>query len=151
MRAPKSTLVPRRVLALVSLALVLLSAPGCAVTLISQYDEQLDRSATALQLEMDGFLTSLEADPQPTPAASRQFYTDYQVKLRGVLLRAQTHPRNTLTVQQLELMTKNLHELQAAHEAGPLDPGAIAVTRNLFNLGWQAIIKLELAKKRGET
>jgi hypothetical protein len=135
---------------IVLLALLLAGVSGCAVTLISQYDEQIDKSATALQLEMDAFLTGLEAAPQPTFAEKQPFYTDYQVKLRSVLLRAQSHPKNDLTVRQIELMTKNLAELQAAHRAGPLDPAAVATTRSLFNLGWQAIIKLELAKKRGE-
>jgi hypothetical protein len=150
---PLNTMHTRRPAAarLVLLALVLAGAAGCAITLISPYDEQIDKTATALQLEMDTFLTSLVATPQPPYAEKRQFYTDYEVKLRSVLLRAQSHPKNQLTVQQIDLMMKNLGELQQAHEAGPMDPAMVATMRNLFNLGWQAIIKLELAKKRGET
>jgi len=139
----------RRVGPLFLLTIWLALSAGCTVTLISRYDEQIDKSATALQRKMDGFLTSLEATPQPTYQDKKNFYSDYLVELRSVLVRAQSHPNNTITEHQLELMIQNLEALRQLHEAGPVDGQAIATTRDLFNQAWRAIITLELAKKRG--
>lgn len=130
-------------------ALLLVGALACSVTLISNYDEQIDTAATSLHKEMDAFLTSLDATPQPSYEESQSFYDGYLVELRSVLLRAQSHPKNSQTEQQLELMIRNLGELQEMHKAGTIDPGAVAATRELFNTGWKAIITLEIAKKGG--
>jgi hypothetical protein len=140
-------------LASLAAACVLVAASyGCAVTLISRYDEQIDKSATSLQQKMDAFLTGLEyARPQPTFEASQQFYQDYEVRVRSVLIRAQSHPKNELSEKQLELMLDSLAHLKELHQVGPLDTATIRATRDLFNESWRAIITLEVAKKRGET
>jgi hypothetical protein len=123
---------------------------ACSVTLISNYDEQIDKSATSLQRQMDSFLTSLDSTPQPTYASTKEFYTDYAVDLRSLLVRAQSHPKNTQTEQQIELMMKSLEDLRQMHEAGPIDPEVLKTTRDMFNQSWKAIITLEMAKKRGD-
>lgn len=92
---------------LVLFFLVVLAA-GCTLTLISPYDEQIDQSATALQQKMDRFLSGLVAAPQPSYKQSAAFYDDYMVDLRSLLLRAQCHPKNTITERQIDLMMKNL-------------------------------------------
>jgi hypothetical protein len=130
---------------------VLLAATGCSVTLISAYDEQIDHSATTLQKEMDTFLTSIETAPDSVSGSyehNRGFYSGYGVELRGLLVRAQSHDKNELSTKQIELMADNLEELRKSHASGPLTPEAVGVYRNLFNQGWGAILKLELAKKR---
>lgn len=130
-----------------------LSLVGCQVTLISAYDPELDRAATALQKQMDGFLTRLERHaglPESAYASHAVFYEDYAVELRSLHLRAQSHAQNAITAQQLTLMIENVRQLQIAHEAGPLAPPTLRATRDLLNQGWQAIIALEMAKRRGE-
>lgn len=80
-------------------AFSLLLLVGCPVTLISHYDPEIDRSATALQKEMDSFLTKLETvaeTPEAQYAQHNQFYDDYLVELRSVLVRAQSHPKNSI-------------------------------------------------------
>lgn len=154
-RSPQDgTRLVKRVRALTSLWLagvaMLVSLLACSVTLISRYDEQVDKAATSLQRQMDSFLTSLESEPQPTFEDSKKFYDEYAVDLRSVLVRAQSHPKNTLTEQQLELMLDSLKDLRDMHAAGPIDPAAVGVTRDLFNQSWGAIIKLETAKNRGD-
>jgi hypothetical protein len=102
---------------------------------------------------MDSFLTTLEihaGSAEAEYARHEQFYADYQVELRSVLVRARSHPKNTITEQQLSLMINSLEELRAAHVDAPLDPEAVRVYRDLFMQAWQAIITLEVAKKRGE-
>lgn len=130
---------------------LLLGLVGCQVTLISSYDPEIDRAATSLQKKMDAFLTGLEThagQSQATYAWTAAFYDDYLVELRSVRIRAQSHEKNEITTKQLTLMMDNLQQLRLAHEAGSLAPPTIQATRELFNQGWQAIIALEIAKRR---
>ena len=127
---------------------------GCSrVTLISAYDEQIDHSSSELQQRMDAFLTML-ADREGTPEASyeanRDFYSDYAVGIRAVKVRALAQPKNSITVQQLDLMGNSLEELRKAHKDAPISAEAVPTFRDLFNQAWGAIIALEMAKKRGE-
>ncbi|HKU60413.1 MAG TPA: hypothetical protein VJQ44_04285 [Gemmatimonadales bacterium] len=152
---PASRLYRVRLCAVLLLAPVLgLPVAGCTrVTLISAYDEQVDHSASELQQRMDGFLTML-ADKAGTPEASyeanRDFYSDYAVGIRAVRVRALAQPKNSITVQQLDLMSNSLEELRKAHQDAPISAEAVPAFRDLFNQAWGAIIRLELAKKRGE-
>jgi hypothetical protein len=130
------------------LLLALLLPISCAATFVSSYDEQIDKAATTLQVKMDTFLTGLEALPQPTYSKSSSFYTDYDIALRSILIRAESHPKNSLTAMQLGLMTKSVDDLREMHKSGHLDQAAIAITRDLFNQSWRAVIALEVAKKR---
>ena len=136
-----------------TLMCLLVGLVGCQVTLISSYDPEIDRAATALQKKMDAFLTGLEKNagqPQAAYVWNAAFYDDYLVELRSVHLRAQSHAKNEITTKQLTLMMDNLQQLRLAHEAAPLALPTIQATRDLFNQGWQAIIALEIAKRRGE-
>ncbi len=135
--------------ALILLMLSVAITAACTLTLISSYDEQIDKTATELQKKMDHFLTSLQADLQPAYQESKAFYDDYLIELRSVLVRAKSHPKNSITEKQIELMMGNIEELRAMHKEGALDTEAIDTTRDLFNTGWRAVITLELAKKRG--
>jgi hypothetical protein len=135
------------------LVCLLLGLVGCQVTLISSYDPEIDWGATALQKKMDAFLTGLgthAGQPQAAYAWNVAFYDDYLVELRSLRIRAQSHEKNEITANQLMLMMDNLQQLRLAHEAGPLVPPTVQATRDLFNQGWQAIIALEIAKRRGE-
>ena len=73
------------------------------------------------------------------------------VELRALQVRAQAHPKNELTERQLTLMMSSLGLLRAQDEAGPMSRESIEENRKLFIHSWGAIIKLEVAKKRGES
>lgn len=156
-RSPVLAIARRRLLALALVALAVLAAGGCTVRLISDYDETIDRSASQLQKEMDSFLTQMETDEGDavTYGANRSFYPYYATEVRAVLVRAQAHPKNELSVAQYELMLDSLVDLEDAHrgdegveDEGTLPVEAIPAFRDLFNQSWAAIIRLEVAKKR---
>lgn len=133
-------------------ACLLLGLIGCQITVISPYDPEMDKAATALQKKMDVFLTNLETHPglpQADYTWDASFYDDYLVELRSLHLRAQSQANNEETAKQLKLMMDNLQQLRLAHEAGPLALPTIQATRDLFNQGWQAIITVELARRLG--
>lgn len=127
---------------------------GCTVTWMSAYDEQIDRTATALQKQMDGFLTRVEASAGDDGlyAANATFYRDYSVDLRSLKLRAETHPKNRQSIAQYDVLAKSLEDLRSRHEQQQrVSPDYVKEARNLFNISWQAIIKLEVAKKRNDS
>lgn len=151
------TLKPHRIVVLVAVISTLLI--GCQITLISEYDEQIDRSATELQKSMDRFLTELavlsDSPGSLNYSSFDNFYSELFVDLRSLLIRAQSHPKNSLTEKQIQLMIKNLELFQKSHietaEANEtIAPEALMIHRDLFNQGWKAIIELEITKKRGE-
>jgi hypothetical protein len=132
------------------LGLSVMLATCSRVALIAPYDEQIEQSATALQRRMDAFLTTLAekgTGPEARYEANKEFYAQYGVDLRSLLIRAQSWPKNKLTEDQLTLMLNNLEELRTAHADAPLPAEAIRKSRDLFNQGWRAILTLELAKK----
>jgi hypothetical protein len=128
-------------------------ATGCSVSLVSRYDEQIDRTATRLQRMMDAFLTRLENlpanDAERGYPANKEFYLQYGVDLRSLKVRASSLERSSITVEQVERMEASLEQLRSAHESqNRLSPPAIREFRNLFNIAWTAILTFELAKKR---
>lgn len=133
--------------------LLLLLGSSCTLKLIADYDQYSERTATELQKRMDQHLTNLEAKagtPAAEYAANVDFYNTYLVDVRSLEIRARSRPKNDITIQQLPLIIDSTDELRAAHEDSPLPKEAIPTYRDLFNQAWGAIIKLELAKKRGE-
>jgi hypothetical protein len=127
---------------------------GCSITLMSSYDEQIDRTATALQKQMDGFLTRMEASTGDDGlyTANATFYRDYAVDLRSLKLRAETHPKNRQSIAQYDLLASSLESLRQTHEQQQRVSADYArQTRNLFNIAWKSIIELEVAKKREDS
>ncbi len=135
------------------LACLLTGVLGCQVMVISSYDPEMDKGATALQKKMDAFLTKLDTQaglPQTDYAWNMSFYEDYLVELRSLHLRAQSDAHNAVMAEQLQLMMDNLQQLRLAHKAGPLTPSTLQATRDVFNQDWKKVIGMELAKRRGE-
>ena len=144
----------RALLLVIALGTVALAASACVtVRYAGDYDEQVDAAATALQRRMDTFLTRLESLPEGdsarTYAANQQFYLDYGVDLRALEIRAAGLPRNSITLQQVDLMESSLEQLRSTHQAqNGLSSFAVGQYRQLFNTAWRAILIFELAKKR---
>jgi hypothetical protein len=144
----------RLLLLLLALGVAAPAATACStVRLVSEYDEQVDRTATRLQRTMDAFLTRLENlpsnDSERSYGTNKEFYLQYGVDLRALKVRATGLQRNSITVEQIERMESSLEQLRSTHESqNRLSPPAIREFRNLFNIAWTTILTFELAKKR---
>jgi hypothetical protein len=141
----------RRSALAVLLLLTVAGASACSsIRLISDYDPIIDESVTALQKDVDTFLTQLERPEPPTFDASLEVYEKLVVDLRAVQVRAGAQPQNSLTIEQLDLVAKNLDLMKEAHREGIEDPAEIELFRDAFQAQFRAILTLELAKRRGE-
>jgi len=132
----------------------LLALSGCtSIRLIANYDEQTDTSITAFQRKMETFLTGLERNagkPEARYEANVQFYDEARVDLSVIHVRAAAIPKNDITIKQIDLLIDSLSKLEELHGQG-ISREQVAPLRTAFNTTCTAILKLELAKKRGES
>ncbi len=133
--------------------LCLLVFSGCTeIRLISEYDEQTDKSITQFQRKIEAFLISLERNigtEQAKYENNTQYYDEFKVDLSAIRVRAAAIPKNSITIQQIDLLIDSLNNLEKLHQHG-LTREDIGPLRTAFNTSCTAILKLELAKKRGE-
>lgn len=134
---------------------------ACTVKFASSYDEQTDRAVTELQKKFESFFVTLENQdglPECTYAHHKSFYEQAQVEISSIELRASAIPQNSITREQVGLLSQSLdsleelHRLKAQQEAGHqcITGAEIEPLRANFNTIFTAILTFELAKKRGE-
>jgi hypothetical protein len=126
---------------------------GCTVKLISTYDEKTDIAVSDLQKRMETFflsLESLEGLPECAYENHTEFYKDVKVSVSAIDVRVRAIPDNEITIQQIELLKENIQLLEQLHKMSCLSKAQIDPLRMSFNSGFTAILKLELAKKRGD-
>src|SRR5574341_1124739 len=147
--SPGST---RRLIILLCLA-VGLALSGCAIRLIADYDERVDEATGETQRKVETFLTRLERTVG-TPAADYPHhvavYDDVRVDLSALKVRASAIPKNSITVEQIDLVSDSWSRLEQLHKVGFKSKEEITPVRRNFNQAFTQILKLELAKKRGE-
>ena len=131
----------------------IIAISGCTVTLVSNYDEKTDADVTQLQKNVETFLVTVEGQsglPECVYDNHKNFYQKTVVEISAIDVRARAIPNNEITIEQVRLLKENLHTLEQIHKMGCFDPEAVEIVRNSFNSSFTAILKLELAKKRGE-
>jgi hypothetical protein len=142
----------RRALQLTVLAATL-AGLGCQIKLVADYDEITDRSITALQREFELFFIDVERNLH-TPDAVHDnyigFYDEVRAELSVIRVRAAARPKNEITVEQLDLVAQNVDNLEELHKLGFDSPEELEPLRAAFQQSFQAILTLELAKKRGQ-
>lgn len=145
---------PRFSVFLVSVCLATtLVLSGCVVKLISSYDEITDRTVTELQRKTEAHLVALEAVeglPECTYDNYKQFYDEARVDISAITVRAAAIPKNELITKETMLLSSNLENFEKLHKIACLSKEQIALLRTHFNTSYTAILKLELAKQRGE-
>jgi hypothetical protein len=126
---------------------------GCAITLISSYDENTDKSVTELQKNFETFFVLVDSQaglPECKYDNHKDFYKDAKVAISATEVRAKAIPKNEITIAQVGLLSDSLISLEKLHKIGCFTNGQVSSLRNSFNTSITAILKLELAKKRGE-
>lgn len=129
------------------LGLLILFFGGCAVILVGPYDEVTDQAITDLANRTEEFLTRMESTGAPYHG-NETFYSDAKARLRAIRLRAELYPKNTGELTLLDKLSENLDNLSDLHRAGPLTGTAGEVARKLIETNFEALLQVELAKKR---
>jgi hypothetical protein len=142
--------------------LVCLAAAACTtVRLVSDYDETTDRDVSALQKLVDDSLTALvgQSTPLCLYAAHRQFYAAVHSALNVLSVRNRARgPNNGPTTEQIAVLDtvqfaalERLHGIAATRTPPAcMDSAGVALDRQAIDQSFEAILTLELAKKRGQ-
>ena len=137
----------------VAILALALAVSGCSIKLISSYDETTDKTVTALQKKTEAHLVALEAVeglPDCKYDKHKQFYDEAKVDVSAIAVRAAAIPKNEITTEQTVLLSSSLDSLEKLHKIACLTKDQIKPLRTQFNSSFTAILKLELAKRRGE-
>ncbi len=143
----------RYIMSLIVSISIILTITGCSIKLISDYDEATDKAVTQLQRKVDSFLVDMQrkaGTPGAEYAKNAQFYDETRVDVDAIRVRAQAIPKNDITVEQIKLVQDSLDKLEQLHKLGFSSPEELTPLRSAFDTSFTAILKLELAKKRGQ-
>jgi len=136
----------------VSLALII-ALSGCSIKLFSSYDENTDKAVTQLQKDFETFFVKVDSQaglPECKHENHVKFYQDTKVAISGIEVRTRAISKNNITVKQIGLLKDSLTSLEKLHKLGCFTTEEVENLRSNFNTSITAILKLELAKKRGE-
>jgi len=147
-----------RVLLWIMLLNVLLLSGCTSIKLISDYDETTDKAVTALQRKMSTFLVDVESKLGTPNAEHKNYvetYKELRVDISAIELRVNALPNNRITQEQIKTLKDNIGLLETLHKtgfAGDLNSqkSVLATVQKDFDTALSAILKLELAKRRGE-
>jgi len=131
---------------------IVAAVAGCALSRTAPYDPQIDAGITDLHMETTAFLQNLErrlGTPDARHGQYVEFYDHVRVVLASLRLRADVWPENERTVEQIELLARSFAALEELHRDGIDDPTTLDTVRRQFDTAFQAIMRLELAKRRG--
>lgn len=129
---------------------VALAVSGCAVRLIGDYDDAIDKGITDVQQRAELYFAKLLSTPDT--AFDQTFYNGIDASLAVLKSRASSLPKYDIIVGQVANLKKQFDDLQQ------LDKGR---KRPLENTGWvtdaqsaiavsvESILKLELGLRRG--
>jgi hypothetical protein len=132
-----------------------LALSGC-VTLVAPYDEKIDDMATALQREVSMEIETLSSQDKPDCLypAHLVFYRTVRVDVSALAVRANAHAMNAQTIQQIEDLRGALNDVEKLHQLATREnrcmrPGEFSDIGRAFDQITGAIVRLEIAKKRG--
>jgi len=144
----KKLLLPTRLIVFIGILSMLISS--CSVTLISEYDEITDRTITELQSKTSRVLVQLEEEAGSDNYSNyKTFYRESKASLNDLLIRANAIEKNQITVDHITLLSTNYSNMEKLH-IKKLTKEDVQLMRSAFNRSFTAMVKLQLAKKRGE-
>ena len=128
---------------------------GC-VTLMAPYDEKIDDMATGLQREVGSEIELLRDAGKPDCLYPNHaaFYRQARVDVSALAVRASAHEMNAQTITQIGDLRGALSDMEALHKIATqanrcMRPEEFSDISRGFDQITGAIVKLEIAKKRG--
>jgi hypothetical protein len=115
--------------------------------MMSQYDAATDQGVTAIHRELIGYVSTTQPLARGETPEQIKFYLRVRLDISSLLLRARSIPQNTLTVEQIQILNKLVDELDILDQEG-FTAAEAQLVRDAIDRTCQAILKLEIAKKR---
>jgi hypothetical protein len=151
-------LIPNRAALAACCLLIGLLLGACPAHFVSDYDEIFDKAISDTQTKTDALLQKM-MDPQSPMrkyTAAKASYADIRNDIHSLKLRAQANNAgnlNEITLKQLDTVDDNLAKLEVQHAKSPQGPSVefVRIAQDIIDTQFSAILKFEVAKKRGET
>ncbi|WP_266362773.1 hypothetical protein [Tellurirhabdus rosea] len=134
------------------LALVLLQS-CTTVRLISDYDEITDQAVTEMQEKVSRFFVQLNREVGTDKARHENyvpFYDDVRTDLNSLRIRANAIDRNEIVQKQISNLSDMIDNTEKLHKIGFRTVNELKPLQGNFDAAFTAIVKLQLALKRGE-
>ncbi|MEF3077403.1 hypothetical protein [Winogradskyella poriferorum] len=140
------------------LMLTLVLFQNCkSIRLISEYDEITDKTVTAVQEKVSGYFVKLENSVGTKESSYDNYKEQFEqikIDLNTLEVRAKAIDKNRIVIEQVKELQNMIANLEKLHksfgENGYQSYDLIEPNLNSFNSAFTAIIKLQLALKRGE-
>lgn len=135
------------------LGALLLVLNGCAVKLVSDYDETTDRAVSALQRKTAGHLLGLATLANTTGCTydkHKEFYEEAKTDVSAIEVRTAALANNELETQQVQLLGSSLDSLEQLHQISCLTPDQIKLLMTQLNVQFTSILRFEMARRRGQ-
>jgi hypothetical protein len=124
---------------------------GCfSVKLIADYDEVVDKQVTELYKDVSMYMQELANKPEvfgADSAARASKYSDIQLNISMLKLRAMAKEKNSQQIQQVELLIDSWNKIGELQKLKPSKEMVLNAQSGL-EITLTAILKLEIAKKR---
>ena len=122
---------------------------SCAVVLVGPYDEVTDKAISDLETKTEQFLAKMEST-KGSYEANKSFYDDAKASIRAIRLRAELYgtEKNKGELDDIDKLGQAFDQLAELHQIGPLAGRAGNTARSLIETNFQALLQIELAKKR---
>ncbi|MDN3669152.1 hypothetical protein QWY93_07410 [Echinicola jeungdonensis] len=135
-------------------AILLFVAQSCGpVRLISEYDPITDEKVTELEEKVTTFFVKLERVVGTNHADYEHFtnfYDEVKVDLNTLKVRADAVDKNRIVREQIEELSNMVESLEELHKMGFATIEQVRPLQQSFNSAFTAIIKFQMALKRGE-
>lgn len=134
--------------------LFILIAQSCTtIRLISDYDEITDKAVTSMQDMVSKYFAKLGREIGTEKAKYEnyaEYFDDMKVDLNNLKIRANAIENNQIVQNQVLELTNMVVNTEKLHKIGFSSPLELNSLQNSFNNAFTAIVKLQLALKRGE-
>ncbi len=133
--------------------LLLVILQSCtSIRLISDYDEITDKKVTDLQESVSRYFVKLERTAGTEEGKYENYIATFdqiKVELNTLEVRTAAFSDNEIVQKQVNELTRMVYNLEKLHKLGFDDDSQIEALRKPFNAAFTAIIKLQIALKRG--
>jgi hypothetical protein len=131
----------------------ILLCQSCSVRLISDYDSITDETVIELQEKVSNYFVKLERTVGSEEANYQNFTTLFdtlKVDLNTLEVRAAAIDNNRIVQQQIDGLKNMVENLESLHKLGLSSYDQIKPLKASFNSAFTAIVKFQIAQKRGK-
>jgi hypothetical protein len=122
---------------------------SCAVVLVGPYDEITDKAITDLETKTEQFFMKAESIGV-SYEDTKSFVSEAKGSLRAIRLRSELYgaDKNKGELTDIDLLDQNFDNLMELRKTGSLSNTAWKAARTSIEINFQALLQIELAKKR---